>query len=189
MVYLFVALLVLLLVLMTLMYRYNRMHHSSTRGVPEPDNIQEQMHADNTKQPQPLRSVPTWGARPPTDGGSIMIVDDQAMIRILLMEVFVASGLEVYEAGNGAEAIRKFEQKPVDLVLLDLKMPEMNGIETLLQLRRIKPDLIAVMISAYGEPLDIENAERLGVTEFFNKPFDIEELKIHVLNQLKGAPL
>ena len=188
MVYIFVALLAVLLLLMALMYRYNRMHQSSTGNSSDPADQMKPTLIDR----EGHSHVPTAGAAwdeitPTVVGGSIMIVDDQAMIRVLLMEVFAAIGLEVYEAGDGAEAIHQFEQKPVDLVLMDLKMPEMNGIEALLRLRRIKPDLIAVMISAYGEPVDIENAERLGVTQFFNKPFDIDELKNHVLNQLQVA--
>ncbi|WP_020616270.1 response regulator [Paenibacillus daejeonensis] len=186
MVYIFVALLAVLLILMALMYRYNRLHQAGTST--EPADHKKPALANKGD----YSNVPTVGGSwdemtPSVVGGSIMIVDDQAMIRVLLMEVFAAIGLEVYEAGDGAEAIHQFEQKPVDLVLMDLKMPEMNGIEALLRLRRIKPDLIAVMISAYGEPVDIENAERLGVTQFFNKPFDIDELKKHVLNQLKIA--
>lgn len=186
MVYIFVTLLIILLVLMALMYRSNRIHHSAMQ---EAAATSEDREAEQRVQPYEELSLEEWrpgdGERPGKP--SIMIVDDQAMIRILLVEVFVSCGLEVYEAGDGEGAIRQFASQPVDLVLMDLKMPEMNGIEALVQLRRLKPDLIAVMISAYGEPEDVETAEQLGVTRFFDKPFDIDELKLHVLHQLEQS--
>jgi len=169
---------------MALMYRSNRIHHSAMQ---EAAPTSEDRESVELAQPYADQRLEEWR---PDEGGqpakaSIMIVDDQAMIRILLVEVFVSCGLEVYEAGDGEGAIRQFAEQPVDLVLMDLKMPEMNGIEALLRLRRLKPDLIAVMISAYGEPEDVETAEQLGVTRFFDKPFDIDELKLHVLHQLE----
>ncbi|GBF75886.1 response regulator [Paenibacillus sp. 598K] len=185
MVYIFVTLLIVLLVLMALMYRSNRIHHSAMQEAAATSEDRETDQLAHPYEELQLEWRPSEGERPAKP--SIMIVDDQAMIRILLVEVFVSCGLEVYEAGDGEGAIRQFALQPVDLVLMDLKMPEMNGIEALVQLRRLKPDLIAVMISAYGEPEDVETAEQLGVTRFFDKPFDIDELKLHVLHQLEQS--
>ncbi|MFS0722295.1 response regulator [Paenibacillus sp. 1P07SE] len=183
MIYIFASVLLLLLILMVLMYRFNRLHQS-----PAADESKAAVRAER---PPPVRRTDPEAAEisrnakvAPSSRGSVLIVDDQAKIRMLLVEVLSACGLEVYEAADGPGAIRLFADNPVDLVLMDLKMPAMDGFETLLQLRRIKPDLMAVMISAYCDPEDLENATQLGITQFFNKPFDIDDLKMHVLCQL-----
>ncbi|CAM4204121.1 response regulator [Paenibacillus tarimensis] len=116
---------------------------------------------------------------------SILIVDDQAAIRMLLAEVFQSSGLTVHEASSGKMAIEQFRDNEIDFVLLDLKMPDMDGLEALKEIRRIDPHVQTVMISAYGDVDKVETARKLGVEKFFTKPFDIEKLRRYVLQQLQ----
>jgi len=115
----------------------------------------------------------------------ILIVDDQPAIRMLLAEVFHTAGLRVHEASNGRGAIDTFQDNPIDYLLIDLKMPDMDGIEALRAIREIDADVEAVMISAYGDADNIEAARKLGVHKFFTKPFDIEKLRDYVLHQLE----
>ncbi len=115
----------------------------------------------------------------------VLIVDDQPAIRMLLAEVFQTAGVHVYEASNGGSAIETFRDNSIDFVLIDLKMPDMDGIEALKVIRSLDADVEAVMISAYGDAEKIEAARRLGVHKFFTKPFDIEKLRDYVMNQLE----
>jgi two-component system response regulator (stage 0 sporulation protein F) len=114
----------------------------------------------------------------------ILVVDDQPAIRMLLAEVFQTSGFIIHEAASGREAIEKFRAHPTDVILLDLKMPDMNGIETLRAIRAMDRDVKAVMISAYGDPDHIEEARRLGVERIFTKPFDIDKLRQYIQKEL-----
>ncbi|WP_313999759.1 response regulator [uncultured Paenibacillus sp.] len=124
------------------------------------------------------------GPRRSEEPRHILIVDDQPAIRMLLAEVFQASGLVAHEASCGRAAIETFRNEPVDFVLLDLKMPDMDGIEALRVIRTMNGEVEAVMISACGDAERIEAARGLGVRQFFTKPFDIEKLRDYVLHQL-----
>lgn len=115
----------------------------------------------------------------------ILIVDDQQGIRLLLNEVFKKEGYEPYLAANGLEAIRFIENIKIDCMLLDMKIPGMNGIEILQRMEGMGRKMPIVMMTAYGEISLIEQAKTLGVTHYFTKPFDIFELRNTVNNLLK----
>lgn len=119
---------------------------------------------------------------PPT----VMIVDDQTAIRMLLREVFELEGVRVFEFSHGKSAIETLKQKRVDYILLDLKMPDMDGIEVLTAIRAYNRTVNVAMITAYGDPLKLDAARKLGVTTFFTKPFEIDDVKQSVLAQLNG---
>ncbi|MFB9330413.1 response regulator [Paenibacillus aurantiacus] len=119
---------------------------------------------------------------PPT----VMIVDDQTAIRMLLREVFELEGLRVFEFSHGKPAIETLKQKRVDYILLDLKMPDMDGIEVLTAIRAYNRTVHVAMITAYGDPLKIDAARKLGVTAFFTKPFEIDDVKQSVMARLNG---
>ncbi|RAP78252.1 response regulator [Paenibacillus montanisoli] len=115
---------------------------------------------------------------------SILIVDDQQAIRMLLRELFEQEEVAVHEAGNGTAAIETVRQTPLDFILLDLKMPDMDGIETLRAIRRANRTVQVAMITAFGDSGTLETAKQLGVQSFFTKPFDIEHVKNSVMNSL-----
>ncbi|MFC4101138.1 response regulator [Paenibacillus xanthanilyticus] len=119
---------------------------------------------------------------PPT----VMIVDDQTAIRMLLREVFELEGLRVFEFSHGKSAVETLKQKRVDYILLDLKMPDMDGIEVLTAIRAHNRTVDVAMITAYGDPLKLDAARKLGVTTFFTKPFEIDDVKQSVLARLNG---
>ncbi|RPE11429.1 response regulator [Paenibacillus polymyxa] len=116
----------------------------------------------------------------------VLIVDDQNGIRILLMQVFGSEGYETFQAANGKIALEIVEKEPPDLVLLDMKIPGMDGLEILKHLKSMNPDIKVIMMTAYGELDMIKEATELGALMHFTKPFDIDEMRIAVNKQLRG---
>ncbi|ALP36634.1 two-component system response regulator [Paenibacillus sp. IHB B 3084] len=116
----------------------------------------------------------------------VLIVDDQNGIRILLMEVFGSEGYETFQAANGKIALEIVEKEPPDLVLLDMKIPGMDGLEILKHLKTMNPDIKVIMMTAYGELDMIKEATELGALMHFTKPFDIDEMRIAVNKQLRS---
>lgn len=116
-----------------------------------------------------------------------MIVDDQYGIRILLQEVLSLDGYETIMAENGKEALRLFDQHQPDLVILDMKLPGMNGLDILRAIRKRSADVQVFMMTAYGELDMIKEATRLGVKRYFTKPFDIEQLRQSVREWFSGS--
>ncbi len=110
----------------------------------------------------------------------ILIVDDQLGIRLLLTEVFKKEGYETNQASNGVEALALLEEYKPDLVLLDMKIPGMDGLEILRRIRRIDTTLKVIMMTAYGELDMIQEAMDLGALKHFTKPFDIDEIRMEV---------
>ncbi|CAH1226132.1 Sporulation initiation phosphotransferase F [Paenibacillus auburnensis] len=112
--------------------------------------------------------------------GKVLIVDDQNGIRILLMEVFNSEGYTTYQAANGKTAIEIVQKESPDLVLLDMKIPGMDGLEILKHLKEINPAIKVIMMTAYGELDMIKEATKLGALMHFTKPFDIDEMRVAV---------
>ncbi|CAM3777706.1 MULTISPECIES: response regulator [Paenibacillus] len=117
----------------------------------------------------------------------VLIVDDQNGIRILLVEVFSSEGYETFQAANGKAALEIVKLHAPDLVLLDMKIPGMDGLEILKHIKQMNPDIKVIMMTAYGELDMIKEATDLGALMHFTKPFDIDEMRQAVNMQLKGA--
>lgn len=107
----------------------------------------------------------------------LLIVDDQAGVRRFLYEAFSEEGYNVEMASSGIEAVNKASAKTPSLILLDVKMPGMSGLETLEELREIAPDIPVVMMSAYGELDIIAEAKKKGVKCYIKKPFDLDDVR------------
>lgn len=118
---------------------------------------------------------------------TIMVVDDRVGIRKLLQEVLQDAGYHVIAAAGGSEAIEKIGRVPVELVLLDMKMSGMDGLETLTLLKKIRPEVIILIMTAYEELEVLKEAARRGASGYISKPFDIEELKEIIAGQLRAA--
>ncbi len=110
----------------------------------------------------------------------ILVIDDEQNIRRMLIRVLSNEGFIVEEAINGMEGWEKLEKENYSLVLLDLKMPKLNGMETLKKIKDTDSDLPVIMMSAYGSITEAVEAMKLGAVDYLVKPFDIEELKIIV---------
>lgn len=118
----------------------------------------------------------------------VLIVDDEKNIRLTLSQSLEALELETDTAVNGEEALAKLQEKDFGLILLDLKMPGMDGMEVLRQVREIRPDIHIIIITAYGTIESSVEAMKLGAVDFIQKPFapeEIRELVSRVLNREK----
>ncbi|MBL4953162.1 response regulator [Neobacillus sp. OS1-32] len=112
--------------------------------------------------------------------GNILIVDDQFGIRILLNEVLQKEGYKTFQAANGVQALDIVTKHAPDLVLLDMKIPGMDGIEILKRMKVIDPDIRVIIMTAYGELDMIQEAKDLGAITHFAKPFDIDDIRTAV---------
>lgn len=107
----------------------------------------------------------------------ILVIDDQAGVRWLICEALIDEGYSVDQAGNGYEALAKLGENKYRLILLDVKMPGMNGLETLQAIRKMNCQVPVVMMTAYGE-LDIDETVQGGIpVQHITKPFDLEDLR------------
>lgn len=116
----------------------------------------------------------------------VLIVDDQNGIRVLLVEVFSSEGYNTFQASNGKLALEIVKKETPDLVLLDMKIPGMDGLEILKNIKAMNPAIKVIMMTAYGELDMIKEATDLGALMHFTKPFDIDELRIAVNNELRN---
>lgn len=116
--------------------------------------------------------------------GKLLIVDDQFGIRILLNEVFEKEGYDTFQAANGKTALQIVRNESPELVLLDMKIPGMDGLEILKHTKKINRDIKVIMMTAYGELDMIKEASELGAIMHFTKPFDIDELREEVNKHL-----
>ncbi len=114
----------------------------------------------------------------------LLIVDDQFGIRILLNEVFEKEGYVTFQAANGKSALQIVRNENPELVLLDMKIPGMDGLEILKHTKKINPNIKVIMMTAYGELDMIKEASELGAITHFTKPFDIDELRDEVNKHL-----
>jgi CheY-like chemotaxis protein len=113
----------------------------------------------------------------------ILVADDEMAIRLLYSEELKEEGYEVYTAANGREALEIVEKMPLDLVILDIKMPEMDGIEALRQIKERKPDLPVLLSTAYGEYK--QDFATWASDDYLVKSSDLEDLKSAVKRHLK----
>ncbi|MFK2825634.1 response regulator [Bacillus sp. B190/17] len=112
--------------------------------------------------------------------GKILIVDDQFGIRILLNEVLQKEGYETFQAANGIQALEIVDNHSPDLVLLDMKIPGMDGIEILKRIKEKDSSMRVIIMTAYGELDMIQQARDLGALTHFAKPFDIDDIRTTV---------
>ncbi len=113
----------------------------------------------------------------------ILVADDEMSIRLLYSEELKEEGYDVYMASNGREALEVVEKIPLDLVILDIKMPEMDGIEALRQIKQKRPDLPVILSTAYGEYR--QDFATWASDEYLVKSSDLEDLKAVVRRHLK----
>lgn len=116
----------------------------------------------------------------------LLIVDDQNGIRVLLVEVFSSEGYETFQASNGKTALEIVDEHVPDLVLLDMKIPGMDGLEILKRIKQKHENIKVIMMTAYGELDMINEAKETGALMHFTKPFDIDELRQVVNDQLRN---
>ena len=159
------------------------------RGLPEkrmtllPDNEHgylnpDQWEAGHLEHAAPFKISPV-----------ILLIDDEKPFRAVIKQVLTRAGYDVVEAADGVEGINRFYEQPTDMIITDIIMPEKEGVETIIELRRDFPDVKIIAISGGSRGLDAHNylsyVKHLGVERVFAKPFDREEL-LEAIQELLG---
>lgn len=107
----------------------------------------------------------------------ILIVDDASFMRMTIKQMLEKNGHEtVGEAGDGIEAVKKFIEVKPDVVLLDITMPEMNGVEALKRIKELDPTAKVIICSAMGQQAMVAQAIQSGAKDFIVKPFEADRL-------------
>ncbi len=119
----------------------------------------------------------------------ILIVDDELSMREFLEIMLTKEGYHVQTAGDGRRALTLAENEFFDLAILDIRMPKMDGIETLVRLKELSPETIALMITAYASTDTAIQAMKQGAYDYITKPFKIEEIKMTVQKALEKKSL
>jgi DNA-binding response OmpR family regulator len=119
---------------------------------------------------------------------TLLVVDDVEDNRTILRRRFESVGFAVVEAESGEAALAALEQEPVDLVLLDIQMPGLSGVDTLKEMRASRPtaELPIIMVTASTAISDVVNARKLGANDYVTKPIDFTVALARVRGQLKG---
>lgn len=119
----------------------------------------------------------------------ILVVDDENSLRELLVIMLQREGYRVDEAVNGLEALSKISENPYDLIVSDIQMPKMNGIELLRELRQREIEVTVMMITAFSSTEEAVEAMKLGAYDYITKPFKNDEIRLAIKNALERTQL
>ncbi len=119
----------------------------------------------------------------------ILVVDDEHLIRWSLEQNLKKQGYEVFIAGSGEDALRLVRDESPDLVLLDIQLPGINGLEVLEKIKDQEDDVIVIMVTALGVLETAVKAMRMGAYDYLNKPFNLDELAIVIRKALETGEL
>ena len=122
-----------------------------------------------------------------TNPKTLLIADDEPNIRRVLQAIFVKDGYEVHVAENGVKAMEWASHNPVSLLITDLIMPDMNGVELIQKVKQKHPDAVAIVITAYATIKTCVDAMRFGASDYITKPFDMDEIKAVVKRAVTRA--
>ncbi len=123
--------------------------------------------------------------RPPR----ILVVDDERSMRELLAIVLRREGYDVLLAENGKSAIATLEREPVDILISDIKMPDLSGVDVLRAAKKIDQDILGIMITAFASTDTAVEAMRLGACDYLSKPFDVDLLRMKVREKIENRQL
>ncbi len=121
---------------------------------------------------------------PITKKTRILVVDDEPDVVVLISSFLAEEGFKVYTATRPSQALEHLKNYPIDLAIIDIAMHEMNGIELLKRMKEIKPDLEAIMITAYKDAEKVVEAFRLGAFDCIFKPFDLKYLRKAIMAKM-----
>ncbi len=117
----------------------------------------------------------------------LLLIDDEADVQYSFRRIFDSPDLELHTASSGEEGLRLISQVKPDLVISDIRMAGINGLETLRRIRQLDPKLPVILMTAYGTTQTAIEAMKLGAYDYQLKPFDVPKLKALVANALKAA--
>ena len=118
----------------------------------------------------------------------ILIVDDDKLLQASLDDI-LSEGYDTLIAGSGEEALRLLKNRPVDLVLLDIRLPGINGIETLRRIKEVGGEAVVIMMTAYEDVKSVLSSMKMGAFDYLVKPLDIEELEVIIEKGLENLKL
>ena len=107
---------------------------------------------------------------------TIMVVDDAAFMRMRCKKLLTQSGYDVIEAAIGAQAVETYKESKPDAVLLDITMPDMDGLTALKEMKKLDPDVRVAMVSAMGQQSVVMDALKSGAKDFVIKPFEADRV-------------
>jgi len=119
----------------------------------------------------------------------ILVVDDEADMRWILTNVLKKKGYRTITADDGKKAVQKVIENNPDIILLDIRMPEMDGIQVLEKVREINPSVLVIIITAYGDVKNAVQAMKLGAYDYVIKPFDNSDLLLIIERALEKKAL
>ncbi|MEN9935555.1 MAG: hypothetical protein RLZZ387_2134 [Chloroflexota bacterium] len=125
----------------------------------------------------------------PTNGSpahTVLIVEDDAATRRLYRFLLTNGGYAVLEAEDGVVALEQLSSHTCDLVITDMNMPRMDGMELIRAIRRDYAEMYVILVTAFGTPDTEKNAMRMGANDYLAKPFDFEELERRVRSYFHG---
>jgi two-component system nitrogen regulation response regulator GlnG len=117
----------------------------------------------------------------------LLLIDDEADVQYSFQRIFDSPDLELTTASSGEEGLRIIPKLKPDLVIMDVRMGGLTGLETLRRIRQANPKLLVILMTAYGTTQTAIEAMKLGAYDFLLKPFDVTKLKAIVFNALKAA--
>lgn len=107
---------------------------------------------------------------------TIMVVDDAAFMRMRCKKLLTQNGYDVIEAATGAQAVETYKASKPDAVLLDITMPDMDGLTALKEMKKLDPDVRVAMVSAMGQQSVVMDALKSGAKDFVVKPFEADRV-------------
>ena len=107
---------------------------------------------------------------------TVLVVDDAAFMRMRAAKLLAEEGYDIIEAGNGVEALKLYQENKPDCVLMDITMPEMDGLTALKEIRKVDPEARIAMVTAMGQQAIILEALKAGAKDFVIKPFEKERV-------------
>jgi len=138
-----------------------------------------------------LRLRLTGGVRAPTDIAAsmdkVLLIDDEADVQYSFRRIFDSAEVELATANSGEQGLEMLPRVKPDLVIMDIRMAGMSGLETLRRFREVDPKLLVIMMTAYGTTQTAIEAMKLGAYDYLLKPFDVPKLKEIVANALKAG--
>jgi DNA-binding NtrC family response regulator len=110
------------------------------------------------------------------EDATILVVDDEEMLRKVIHKILTKEGYDVHLASSGTEALEILSREEIDLVITDVKMPEMDGFDLLEQMKKNYPKLGIIVMTAFGDAYTVRDALMLGADEYITKPFKSYEI-------------
>src|SRR5262245_8847517 len=113
-----------------------------------------------------------------TDGERILIVDDEDLMRELLTKILAGEQYRIFQASSAEEALQLLQEQTYDLLLTDLRLKGMNGLQLLSEVRAFDPEIVVIVMTAYASVETAVEAMRKGAYDYITKPFINEEIRV-----------